>query len=81
MRAILPRRRLATEDPQIKFVQNGGCLEGVTRALPAHFTGGNPMQLAVDQFHKSIRSFGVAQAPAIQQARDIIRPAIFRNIH
>ena len=67
MRAILPRSRPATEDPQINFVQNRGCLRGVSRALAAHFTGRDPMQLAVDQFRKSIRSFGVAQTPTIQE--------------
>ena len=81
MRAIFPRRRLAPEDPQINFVQNGGRLQGVPRALAAHFTGRNPMQLAVDQLHQSIRRFGVAQAPAIEQARDIVSLAIFRNFH
>ncbi len=68
MSAIVPRRRLATEDPQIGFVQNGGGLQGVPGVLAAHFARRNPMQIIVDQLHKSIRSFGVAQAPAIQQA-------------
>jgi len=81
MRAILPRHRLATEDAEIYFVQNGGCLQGVARALATHFTGRNPMQLAIDQFHKSIRSLDVTQAPAVQQAGDIMRLAIFRNVH
>ena len=81
MRAILPRRRLAPEDPQINFVQNGGRLQGVPWALAAHFTGRNPMQLAVDQFHQSIRRFGVAQAPPIEQAGNIISLAIVRNVH
>ena len=66
MRPILPRHRLATEDAEIYFVQNGGCLQGVARALATHFTGRNPMQLAIDQFHKSIRSSGVAQPSTIQ---------------
>jgi hypothetical protein len=54
------------EDLQKNFVQDGGCLQGVPRALAAHFTGRNPMQLAVDQFHQSISGFGVAQAPTIE---------------
>ena len=81
MRAILPRRLFAPEDPQINFVQNGGCLESVPRALAAHFTSRNPMQLSVYQFHQPIRSFGVTQAPAIEQDRDVVRLATSRDVH
>ena len=81
MRAVLPIHRLAAEYPQIRFVQNGCSLQRVPRLLAAHFSGRNPMQVAIDQFHELIRGFHVAEAPAVEEARDIVRLAIIRHVH
>ena len=47
----------------------------------AVLAGGDPMQIAVDQFHELIRGLRVAPPPAMEKARDLVRPAIFLHIH
>ena len=80
MRTILPLNRLGLKKPKICLVQNGCGLQGMLAMLTAHLTGRDPMQIAVDQFHQLVRSFHIAEPPAVEKTSDVVFLAIVRHI-
>ena len=81
MRSILTRNWPRAEDPKKSFVQNGGGLQGMLTVLTAHLTRCNPVQIAIDQFHKLVCGFNVAEPPSVEKGGNIVFVSIVPHVH
>jgi hypothetical protein len=66
MRATLPGNALLPDEPQVRFVDEGGRLKGVVGSLATEVRGGAAPQLLVDQGHQLVPSIEAASAPGLQ---------------
>src|SRR5205823_3508551 len=60
------------DQPQIGFVENGGGLQGVAGALPAHVMVGEPMQFGLHQREQLLQRSLVSAAPVAEQLGDLL---------
>src|SRR4029077_3540600 len=58
------------DQPQGSFVKNGGGLQGVPRALPAHVMMGEPVQFGLHQREQLLQRSVVSVAPLAEQLGD-----------
>src|SRR6266480_4936360 len=68
----LPDRLRIIDQPQIGFVENGGGLQGVAGALPAHVMVGEPMQFGLHQREQLLQRSLVSAAPVAEQLSDLL---------
>src|SRR5213592_833105 len=68
----LPDRLRIIDQPQIGFVENGGGLQGVAGALPAHVMVGEPMQFGLHQREQLLQRSLVSAAPVAEQLGDLL---------
>src|SRR5450631_795630 len=73
MGAILPLGKILIDQTNVSFVDQGGALQGVTRALVLQVMMSDTAQLCVNQGHQRVERFAVAASPAAQQLRDLTR--------
>src|SRR5881409_4397254 len=68
----LPYRLRIIDQPQVGFVENGGGLQGVPGALPAHVMVGEPMQFGLHQREQLLQRSLVSAAPVAEQLGDLL---------
>src|SRR5437773_5467307 len=68
----LPDRLRIIDQPQVGFVQNGGGLQGVPGALPAHVLVGEPVQFGLHQREQLLQRSLVSAAPVAEQLGDLL---------
>src|SRR6266545_1227956 len=68
----LPDRLRIIDQPQIGFVENGGGLQGVAGALPAHVMVREPVQFGLHQREQLLQRFVVSAAPVAEQLGDLL---------
>src|SRR5881409_22674 len=67
----LPDRLRIIDQPQIGFVENGGGLQGVSGALPAHVMVSEPVQFGLHQREQLLQRSLVSAAPVAEQMGDL----------
>jgi hypothetical protein len=70
MRPALPDRLGIVNQLQVRFVENGGRLQGVASSLPAHVMVGEPVQFRMHQREQLSQRFLVSVAPLAEQLGD-----------
>src|SRR6266478_3324707 len=68
----LPDRLRIIDQPQVGFVENGGGLQGVAGALPAHVMVGEPVQFGLHQREQLVQRSLVSAAPVAEQLGDLL---------
>src|SRR6266516_8146411 len=68
----LPDRLRVIDQPQVGFVKNGGGLQGVAGALPAHVMVGEPVQFGLYQREQLFQRSLVSAAPVAEQLGDLL---------
>jgi len=63
MGTVGPMDVLLVDEPNVSFVDQGGCLERVAFSFPAHVTAGEPVQFVVDQWIQLVECRLVPIAP------------------
>src|SRR6266496_3834580 len=68
----LPDRLRIIDQPQIGFVENGGGLQGMAGALPAHVMVGEPVQFRLHQREQLLERSLVSAAPVAEELSDLL---------
>src|SRR6266496_2112746 len=68
----LPDRLRIIDQPQVGFVENGGGLQGVAGALPAHVVVSEPVQFGLHQREQLLQRSLVSAAPVAEQLGDLL---------
>src|SRR6266487_6041163 len=68
----LPDRLRIIDQPQIGFVENGGGLQGVAGAFPAHIIMCEPVQFGLYQREQLLQRSLVSAAPVAEQLGDLL---------
>ena len=76
MGAILKILFLSVGEFQIRFMNQGGRLQSVSRRLAVHITLRHPAQLVINERHQLLESVLVALAPIHEQARNLVGTGI-----
>ena len=71
MQAVANRNRVALNETEKGFIDEGGGLQRVIGTLVGHVVNGDAMQLAVHEWNQPLKSGVIAFAPLDQQAGDI----------
>src|SRR6266496_2879735 len=68
----LPDRFRIIDQPQVGFVENGGGLQGVAGALPAHVMMCESVQFGLHQWKQFLQRSLVSAAPVAKQLGDLL---------
>src|SRR6266478_2651324 len=68
----LPDRLRIIDQPEVGFVENGGGLQGVAGALPAHVMVGEPVQFGLHQREQLLQRSLVSAAPVAEELGDLL---------
>src|SRR6266513_2807870 len=68
----LPDRLRVIDQPQVRFVKNGGGLQGVASALPAHIMVCEPVQFRLHQREQLLQRSLISAAPVAEQLGDLL---------
>src|SRR6266545_7648335 len=72
MGPALPERLRIIDQSQVGFVENGGGLQGVAGALPAHIMVREPVQFGLHQREQLLKRSLVSAAPVAEQLGDLL---------
>jgi hypothetical protein len=67
VRAVLPPDMLLVNETQVRFVYQGGTLQGVVRPFAPQIPRGQPAQFSVNERCQPVERLLIAIAPADQQ--------------
>src|SRR6266566_9160514 len=68
----LPDRLRIIDEPQVGFVENGGGLQGVAGAFPAHVMVRESVQFGLHQREQLLQRSLVSAAPVVEQLGDLL---------
>ena len=72
VRPVLPAHVALFDQLQERFVDEGGRLQRVVRALPPEIPGGLTAELAMDERHQVLQGVRLASAEIVEQAGDVV---------
>src|SRR5881392_978837 len=72
MAPALPDRLRIIDQSQVSFVENGGGLQGMAGALPAHIMVREPVQFGLHQWDQLLQRSLVSAAPVAEQLGDLL---------
>ena len=73
MGTILPVNVLNIHQSKVDLVNQGRCLEGVTRSFGDHVPLSEPMELAVNHRHELLERLFVPRPPSLEEPRYLVR--------
>jgi hypothetical protein len=74
----LPIQPPGVNEPQIHFVDEGRCLEGVTGPFPGHVMPRCAVQFPEDEWSQLLECLFVSRTPRLEQSGNFMR---WRRIH
>jgi hypothetical protein len=78
--AVAPADSLQIHQAQERFVDEGGRLQRVVRALARHISRGQAVQFMIDERREALQRFGVAGIPGEEQPRDLAPVWLFFHV-
>ena len=79
MRAVVPCHVLGVDEAEVRLVDQGGCLEAVSRMLPGRVPPRDVVELSMYERNQLLEGMVIALAPSEQQAGDFSLGG-FRNV-